>query len=988
MQTPIDFGKNFLNSFFSNRDPDLCLEDLAYDVVWITPGRMYHFLSAKEIRDFLQEEMTAKPERYYVDIVSIKSSPSAADISTVAYEINLVPKKEEKAVYLRCSMAICKRGQHFEITFLHMSEKQGVGGMEQIREFTENLPCGVLIFAYMKDEGPKTLFYNEYFWKKLHYKEDQFQKQMERDPFFMVSEEERDKIVSRLKEIQGTNGHLAVNLTFFRRDGNRFQYRMIGAPAYQEGDNTVYYCVFQETTGFNQLHSQMQERVAAASEILGRIPGALCVLTGEPGNWHPVYVSKHFPEKFDMSMASFADAVAGDPFYRLEMTSITRKRLTEAHLEMISKDPYLGMFEMEQADGTKRWTDVYLINSASRGDSTMRMLFYVDRDEVRKATDQQIAKAEQASRMQQERARVEIREAQEKARLQVEEAQTTVRKEIEEAQAKTQEQIEAFRTKMNEVLSSQKGSIEVREKQLRLEYEAREQEMQRGYAEKEQLLEKQIENYRKAQEAELAKMQRTIDLLTADCDKELSDKQKEIQRLEEELGKTMDALRESESIREQQRRSSELREQEQRGTVKKLQDMIETLQKVPAAQVQENGPTAQARENASASRVRENASASQARENAPASQVHENTSASQARENAPASQVRGNASASQERENALASQERARRPASAFAAGGIVGSVNVNAASDPEDSEDGWMDNMDGTIIRRGAVSHSSRSPFSSGLRPEGTGRKEEPVRRGTVSQREEPVRRGTVSQREEPVRRGTVSQREEPARRGAASRQEDSVRRGAAVPQDGLSARRSADLRNETEAYQENNVDHEEAAPSGNTVMDDLVEMAASDDRVLKEELFSIDECLKNVMVLQEPVCAKKRIKLELKKSVSMPDEAIGDKAKLQRALVSLLETAAEQTPQGGLINLGCRADRASGNRAYLYFSIRDNGSTIASDLMQGMFEMKDERDDPLRAGLYIAREIVSIMGGNVRVRSRRGEGTEFMVTVCMKLP
>ena len=60
MQTPIDFGKNFLNSFFSSRDPELCLEDMAYDVVWITPKQMYHFLSAKEIRDFLQEEMTAR----------------------------------------------------------------------------------------------------------------------------------------------------------------------------------------------------------------------------------------------------------------------------------------------------------------------------------------------------------------------------------------------------------------------------------------------------------------------------------------------------------------------------------------------------------------------------------------------------------------------------------------------------------------------------------------------------------------------------------------------------------------------------------------------------------------------------------------------------------------------------------------------------------------------------------------------------------------
>ena len=903
MQTPIDFGKNFLNSFFSSRDPDLCLEDLAYDVVWITPGQMYHFLSAKEIRDFLQEEMTAKPERYYVDIVSIKSSPSAADISTVAYEINLVPKKEEKAVYLRCSMAICKRGQHFEITFLHMSEKQGVGGMEQIREFTENLPCGVLIFAYMKDEGPKTLFYNEYFWKKLHYKEDQFQKQMERDPFFMVSEEERDKIMSRLKEIQGTNGHLAVNLTFFRRDGNRFQYRMIGAPAYQEGDNTVYYCVFQETTGFNQLHAQMQERVATASEILGRIPGALCVLTGEPGNWSPVYVTRQFPEKFGMSMAGFAEEVSKDPFYRLEMTSITRKRLTEAHLDMISADPYLGMFEMEQADGTKRWTDVYMVSSPGRGGGGMRMLFYVDRDEVRRATDLQIAKAEQASKMQQERARVEIREVQEKARLQVEEAQTTVRKEIEEAQAKTQEQIEAFRVKMNEVLSSQKGSVEVREKQLRLEYEAREQELQRGYAEKEELLEKQIENYRRAQEAELAKMQKTIDLLTADCDKELAGKQKEIQRLEEELQKTMDALRESEKIREQERRSSELREREQRGTVKKMQDMIDAMKK-----------------------------------------------ASEAAERPMAG---GGAAAGLAEAGAGAGAS-----AATSAAGGLVGSLNAGSLRAPEDTEDGWMDGMsggmDGTIIRRGAVNQASRNPFSSGLRPETAGRREEPARRGAGLRREESVQRGAILQREESVQRGAVLQREDSARRDA--------------------------------AYQEET--DRETAVKTSTVMDDLVEMAASDDRVLKEELFSIDECLENVMVLQEPVCAKKRIKLELKKSVSMPDQAIGDKAKLQRALVSLLETAAEQTPQGGVINLGCRADRASGNRAYMYFTIRDNGSSIASDLMQGMFEMKDERDDPLRAGLYIAREIVSIMGGNVRVRSRRGEGTEFMVTVCMKLP
>ena len=341
MKTPIDFGKDFLNTFFDQRDADACQKMLAGDLVWITPENMHHFLSEGAVLKYLRRQIKAQKESMYVDLISIKSSPSADNIMTVAYEINLVSKEEEKAVYLRCSMAICKRGQHFEITFLHMSEKNGQGGTEQIREFTENLPCGVLIFAYMKDEGLRTLFYNDYFWKKLHYKQDQFQKHMERDPFFMISEEERDKILAKLREIQGTNGHLAVNLTFYRKDGNRFQYRMIGAPAYQEGDNTVYYCVFQETTGFNQIHAQMQERIATASDVLAKIPGGLCALTGEPGglcaltgepgDWKPVYVSRSFPERFGLSMAGFADEVAKDPFYRLEMTSITRKRLAEKH---------------------------------------------------------------------------------------------------------------------------------------------------------------------------------------------------------------------------------------------------------------------------------------------------------------------------------------------------------------------------------------------------------------------------------------------------------------------------------------------------------------------------------------------------------------------------------------------------------------------------------------------------------------------------------
>ena len=980
MQTPIDFGKNFLNNYFSMRDPDRCLEDLAYDVVWITPKQMYHFLSAVEINSFLQEEMTARPERHYVDIVSIKSSPSAADISTVAYEINLVPREGEKAVYLRCSMAIVKRGQHFEITFLHMSERQGLGGMDQIREFTENLPCGVLIFAYMEKEGLKTLFYNDYFWNKLRYKEDQFRKQMERDPFFMVREEEREKIMGRLKEIQGTDGHIAVNLTFYRKDGNRFQYRMLGAPAYQEGDNTVYYCIFQETTGFNQIHSRLQERIASASEILAKIPGSLCVLAGEPGNWHPVYVSREFPEQFGLSMAGFADQAAKDPFYGLEMTSYTRERLTKSHLEQDSEDPYLGVFEMERKDGTKRWTDVYLVSGTDHNGSKLRMLFYVDKDAEKRAVDQQIAKAENTSKMQQERARTEIREAQEKARQQVEEAQTTVKKEIEEAQAKTLEQIESFRVKMNEVLDSQKGSIEIKEKQMRLEFEAREQEMQRSYAEKEKMLEKQLENYKKAQDAELAKQQKALDSQLVECGREIENKQAEIERLGQELTRMMESLRESEAKREQERRSSDLRDREHEKTVKRLRAMIESVRKLSDA-----GGYAQ--DNTAGGYAQDNTAGGYAQDGA----VYDNGADSYAPVNAAGSYAQDTA----DRDYAYGSSEEGYMPDEGAYDNDAEGYAPDSAADDY-----GWMGNMAespaGGVIRRGAVNDRSRKPFAGqGLRPDKPAYAGASAGRDNMNRAGSPAGAGGMNRAGSPAGTGGMNRAGSPTGAGGMNRAGSPTgaggmnRAGSPTGAGGMNRAGSpagAGGMNRTGSAQRGA--KAENTPARSSVMDDLVQMASADDGVLKEELFSVDECLENIMMLQEPVCVKKKIHLEYKRSVSMPAQAIGDKSKLQRALVSLLESVVEQTPSGSVISVGGRADRASGNRAYFYFTIRDNGSNLASDLMQGMFEMKDERDDPLRAGLYIAREIISTMGGNVRVRSRRGEGTEFMVTVIMKLP
>ena len=59
MQTPIDFGKDFLNRLFDQRDADACKAMLAGDLVWITPESMHHFLSEGAVLKFLRKQIAA-----------------------------------------------------------------------------------------------------------------------------------------------------------------------------------------------------------------------------------------------------------------------------------------------------------------------------------------------------------------------------------------------------------------------------------------------------------------------------------------------------------------------------------------------------------------------------------------------------------------------------------------------------------------------------------------------------------------------------------------------------------------------------------------------------------------------------------------------------------------------------------------------------------------------------------------------------------------
>lgn len=105
----------------------------------------------------------------------------------------------------------------------------------------------------------------------------------------------------------------------------------------------------------------------------------------------------------------------------------------------------------------------------------------------------------------------------------------------------------------------------------------------------------------------------------------------------------------------------------------------------------------------------------------------------------------------------------------------------------------------------------------------------------------------------------------------------------------------------------------------------------------------------------------------------------------KLHQILINLVSNAIKYSAPGKRVALTVRADEAS-----VRFEISDQGVGIRREHLPRLFEKFYRADDPAvrrtpgtGLGLYIVRNLVTMLGGQVNVRSRYGKGTVFVVTL-----
>ena len=128
---------------------------------------------------------------------------------------------------------------------------------------------------------------------------------------------------------------------------------------------------------------------------------------------------------------------------------------------------------------------------------------------------------------------------------------------------------------------------------------------------------------------------------------------------------------------------------------------------------------------------------------------------------------------------------------------------------------------------------------------------------------------------------------------------------------------------------------------------------------------------------------CAKSDIDVVLDLQPDLPS-IVGDPAQLNQVLINLVINAIHAMPQGGQLTIHTGLDDDS-----VSLSVQDTGSGIKRDMIEKIFLpffTTKEVDQGTGLGLSVVYGIVQEHNGNVSVRSKEGEGSDFRVTLPLQ--
>ena len=158
-----------------------------------------------------------------------------------------------------------------------------------------------------------------------------------------------------------------------------------------------------------------------------------------------------------------------------------------------------------------------------------------------------------------------------------------------------------------------------------------------------------------------------------------------------------------------------------------------------------------------------------------------------------------------------------------------------------------------------------------------------------------------------------------------------------------------------------------------------------------LAEDVICVEEVIENISSMVSAKIKAKGLSYTIKTGV-LPDNLIGDRTRLQQALLNYLTNAVKFTERGS-ITLSAEVVEETADTDLLRFEFRDTGPGIEPEAIPRLFSTFEQGDNSITRkyggtglGLAITRKIAQLMGGDAGVETERGKGSTFWLTVRLR--
>ena len=172
--------------------------------------------------------------------------------------------------------------------------------------------------------------------------------------------------------------------------------------------------------------------------------------------------------------------------------------------------------------------------------------------------------------------------------------------------------------------------------------------------------------------------------------------------------------------------------------------------------------------------------------------------------------------------------------------------------------------------------------------------------------------------------------------------------------------------------------------------LLNDILDISKIEAGSIDFEEIDIDlnSLLRKAYEFWRPISTKKDIDLVFQKQKNMPERIVCDPTKVRQCLDNLVSNAIKFTPENGKVVVKVTANHDLADLRVM-FAVQDNGPGIEPENLIKLFKPFTQAEvDTSRKfggtglGLAISKNLCNLMGGDVVVRSKVGEGTTFKMS------